>query len=111
MCAVAIVAAGCGDTGSTERASVVVPDLVGMPQPDAQKELERLGLRWRFGGDDHVLTEAPRPLPPNVRVSPDPYDDQVVSQIPEAGQRVTADKVIVLETRCTMLRFETSGCI
>jgi beta-lactam-binding protein with PASTA domain len=103
--AVAVVAAGCH-----EDRPVTVPDLVGMPQPEAQKALERLGLRWRFGGSGLILTRAPKPLPPGSFIYPDPYEDPVVSQDPESGEHVSRGELIDLETRCTMLRFKNSGC-
>jgi len=109
-CVVAVLAAGCDRNGSSRAGQVVVPDLVGLPQPDAQKKLERLGLRWRFGGIDRVFSKAPRPLPPNVHISPDPYADDVVSQKPDAGERVEPHAIVVFETECTMLRFKNSGC-
>jgi beta-lactam-binding protein with PASTA domain len=110
-CALAIVAAGCGGDKSSRAVQVVVPDLTGLPQPDAQKELERLGLRWRFGGIDRVFTKAPRPLPSNMHIASDPYDDQVVSQKPDAGERVEPHTIVEFETKCTMLRFKNSRCI
>jgi len=109
--AVAVFASGCNGDGASRAGQVVVPDLVGLAQPDAQKKLERLGLRWRFGGNDRVLSKAPPPLPPNMSISPDPYDDDVVSQKPDAGERVEPHAIVVIETECTMLRLENSGCV
>jgi beta-lactam-binding protein with PASTA domain len=100
-----VVGAGCH-----EDRPVTVPDLVGLPQPEAQKVLERLGLRWRFGGSDRIATRAPRPLPAGWIMSPDPYEDPVVSQDPEPGEHVSRGELVDLETRCTMLRFKKSGC-
>ena len=74
------------------------------------EKLERLGLRWRFGGIDRVFSKAPRPLPAEMHISPDPYADDVVSQKPDAGEQVEPHAIVVLETECAMLRFKNSGC-
>jgi beta-lactam-binding protein with PASTA domain len=97
--------------GCHEDRSIVVPNLVGLPQPEAQKQLERLGLRWRFGGSDQIASKAPKPLPPDTFITPDPYQDPVVSQMPPPGDRVAKGDLVELETRCTMLRFENSACL
>lgn len=93
-----------------EKKRVTVPNLVGLPQPDAQAKLESLGIRWRFGGSARILSRAPKPLPPSVSVSPDPHDDLVVSQAPTADREVEPRDVVVLETECTLLRFQNAGC-
>jgi hypothetical protein len=101
---------GCSGDESSRAGQVVVPDLVGLPQPDAQKKLERLG----FDGDSAavIVSSARRHRPvPNVSFAPDPYADEVVSQQTNAGERVQPRAIVVFETECTMLRFKNSGCI
>lgn len=67
--------------GCHEERPIAMPDLVGMPQ-----------------------------LPPGTHIAPDPYEDPVVSQYPEAGERVARNELVELETRCTMLRFQQAAC-
>ena len=98
-------------SGCHEDRSITMPNLVGLPQPEAQRKLEGLGLRWQFGGSERIITRAPRPLEPGTFFFPDPNEDPVVSQDPPVGKRVPEGELVELETVWTMLRFRNRACL
>lgn len=106
----AIVIAVTALSGCHEDRLITMPNLVGLPRPDAQRELERLGLRWQFGGSARINTRAPREYPGSF-FAPDPYEDPIVSHDPPAGKHVPKGELVELETRCTMLRFRNTACL
>ena len=83
----------------TERGEV--PDLVGRGECSAIDDLERRGLRWRFG-------DAPIGGQPNACVSGEPLSvaDDVLAQEPREGTELEDGAVVELVTACV----EEPGC-
>lgn len=99
----AVAMSGCGGGGAERREStaptqVDVPSVVGLPRTRATCTLADVGLRWRLGAGEPVLS---KPVPAcgesGVAVAPDP---RIVEQRPAAGTTVDRGAVVVLIDEC-----------
>lgn len=88
-------------TGSVPAATgsmnVRVPRVVGQTQSRAQCALAKVGLRWRYRGDNHLHSRPVTPCSGHGAVNPDP---KVISQSPRAGSRIHGHGVVVLDDAC-----------
>ena len=68
-----------------------MPKLEGLSTADAERRLEGIDLRWRYGPSGPVESRAGQ------------LDDLVVlEQQPEPGDSLSAGGIVQLETRCTL---------
>jgi beta-lactam-binding protein with PASTA domain len=77
--------------------TVRVPRVVGQAESRAQCALTKVGLRWRYRGDNRVHSRPVLSCSGHGAVNPDPT---VISQFPRAGSRIHGHGVVVLDDQC-----------
>lgn len=87
---------GSGDVGSASP----VPDVVGQSMAEATRTLIDAGYTWRYETEETLRTAPVEEPPKGVHISPSEAADVVTAQVPTGGSE-SAQKVVVLATRCT----------
>lgn len=103
--AAAAVALGADDSGDGR-----VPSVEGLSQNKAAGVLTEHGLKWQIQGLPTVYSEAPPAPEPGVVINPDPDENLVLEQEPEAGASTPESGVVVLTTVCSRSLEAEKGC-
>lgn len=104
----AALGAGCGATTSPgprfpAKATVAVPDLVGVTLRDATCVLTQVRLRWSFPGQRHG-TAGPISGCGSSGLHSSMDGFRVTGQMPAPGMRVQPGSAVVLKNPCTATR-------
>lgn len=107
---VVAVAAAAAAFDADESGDGSVPSVEGLSQNQAAGVLIKQGLKWQIQGLPTVYSEAPSAPEPGVVISPDPDENLVLEQEPEAGASTPESGVVVLTTVCSKSLEEGEGC-
>jgi beta-lactam-binding protein with PASTA domain len=89
LVAVTLLVVACGDPVGSHM--ITVPEVDGLTAAAAERRLQALGLRWRYGAEGPIESRAGS------------LDEvAILDQEPSAGSRVARGFVVRLETLCTL---------